>query len=164
MLLKALNNNVSTFSHLANEAKELSDSVIRISFDSVSKCVIFKWGLNIVRLSMQTFALSGITCINEFKVSDFELIKKFIEFEKFWTPKINDFFKVWETAKVNIENYMYFKAAFDQFIKFENDGVRFLQSVWYFGDVKLIAVVRKAGTNDNHFMIKEYYEVDQKKV
>ena len=42
LLLKALNNNVSTFSHLANEAKELSDGVIRICFDSISKCAIFK--------------------------------------------------------------------------------------------------------------------------
>ena len=130
LLLKALNNNVSTFSHLANEAKELSDGMIWISFDSVSKCVIFKCGLNIVKLDVQNLSLSGITYINEFKVSDFELIKKFTEFDNKWTPKLNDFFKVWETAKGNIENYLYFKAAFDQFRKFETDGVRFLQSVW----------------------------------
>ena len=56
--------------------------MIRISFDSVSKYVIFKWGLNIVKLDLQNLSLSGITYINEFKVSDFELIKKFTEFDK----------------------------------------------------------------------------------
>ena len=42
------------------------------------------------------------------------MILKFMEFDNFWTPKLNDFFKVWETAKINIENYLYFKEAFDQ--------------------------------------------------
>ena len=74
------------------------------------------------------------------------------------------FFEVWETAKGNIENYLYFKAAFDQFIKFETDGIRFLKVVWYFGDVKIIAVVRMAGINDYKIMTKEYYDVDQKKI
>ena len=104
ILLKALNNNVSTFSHLANEAKELSDGVIRICFDSVSKCVIFKWGLNIVKLDQQNLSKSGITYINEFKVSDFELIKKFTEFDYFWTPKLNSFFEVWKEAEKDIKN------------------------------------------------------------
>ena len=91
---KALNNNVSTFSHLANEAKELSDGVLRICFDAINKCVIFKWGSNIVRLNMQTLTITGLTYINEFKVSDFELIKKFTEFDNKWTPKLISFFEV----------------------------------------------------------------------
>ena len=78
---------------------------------------------------------------NEFKVSDFELIKKFTEFDNKWTPKLNSFFEVWKVAENDIKNYLYFKAAFDQFIKFETDGVRFLKAFWYFGDVKIIAVV-----------------------
>ena len=143
LLLKALNNNVSTFSHLANEAKELSDGVIRICFDAINKCVIFKWGSNIVRLNMQTLTITGLTYINEFKVSDFELIKKFTEFDNEWTPKLISFFEVWKEAEKDIKNYLYFKAAFDQFIKFETDGVRFLKSVWYFGDVKILQLFEK---------------------
>ena len=59
---------------------------------------------------------------------------------------------------------MYFKAAFDQFIKFESDGVRFLKSVWYFGDVKIYAVVRTAGKDEYQIMTKEYYDADQLKI
>ena len=59
---------------------------------------------------------------------------------------------------------MYFKSAFDQFIKFETDGVRFLQPVWHFGGVKIYAVVRTAGKNEYQIMTKEYYDVDQQKI
>ena len=43
-----------------------------------------------------------------------------MEFNNYWKPKLNSFFEVWEKAKGNIENYLYFKAAFDQFKKIRN--------------------------------------------
>ena len=86
-----------------------------------------------------------------------------MEFNNYWTPKLNSFFEVWKEAEKDIKNYLYFKAAFDQFIKFETDGVKFLKSAWHFGDVKIIAVVRTAGINEYQIMTKEYYDVDQKK-
>ena len=97
LLLKALNNNVSTFSHLANEAKELSDGVLRIMFDAVTKCIIFKWGSNIVRLNMQTLTITGLLFVNDFPVSSFkelfDSIKKFEDFDKEWSPKLIEFYR-----------------------------------------------------------------------
>ena len=48
--------------------------------------------------------------------------------------------------------------------KFETDGVRFLKSVWYFGGVKIYAVVRTTGIDEYQIMTKEYYGVDQQKI
>ena len=164
LLLKALNQNVSTFSHLANEAKELSDGVIRICFDSVSKCVIFKWGSNIVRLNMQTLSITGLLYVNDFPLSSFnDLLARIVKFEDFdnrWTPILNDFFNKWQDYKQVIEDYNQFKIAFNLHLKLENDGVKFIKPILYFADVK-IGGVAKILTKDTYIlMTKEYYQID----
>ena len=63
---------------------------------------------------------------------------------------------MWKEVENHIKNFLHFKAAFDQYIKFETDGVKFLKSIWYFGDVKIIAVVRTACINEHQIMTKEY--------
>ena len=141
LLLKALNNNVSTFSHLANEAKELSDGVIRICFDAVNKCIIFKWGSNIVRLNMQTLSITGLLYVNDFPLSSFNdllaRIIKFEDFDKTWSPILTDFFDKWRDTKEVIEDYKQYKVAFNLHMKFENDGVRLIKPILYFADVKI---------------------------
>ena len=57
LIMQALNRNSITFSNHANEARTLSNGIIRILFDSVNKSVVFQYGNNMVRINLAEFHL-----------------------------------------------------------------------------------------------------------
>src|SRR5215469_1526051 len=88
LLMQALNKTHATFAHSSHEAKELTDGSIRISFDSITKSVCFRYGKNVVKIDLKELALTGLEYLNHIKISnldDFdnmmEVINKHIQFE-----------------------------------------------------------------------------------
>ena len=55
LLMQALNRNTSIFSNHANEARGLSNGLMRIMFDNASKSIIFQFNQNISLTGMDFF-------------------------------------------------------------------------------------------------------------
>ena len=60
LLMEALNRNVAMFSNHANEVRELSNNLMRISFENVNKSIVFRFGNQIVRINLQHLAITGL--------------------------------------------------------------------------------------------------------
>ena len=88
LLMQALNKTHATFAHSSHEAKELTDGSMRISFDSVTKSVCFRYGKNVVKIDLKELAITGLEYLNHIKISNLdkfdnmmEVINKHIQFE-----------------------------------------------------------------------------------
>src|SRR5215469_3179381 len=88
LLMQALNKTHATFAHSSHEAKELTDGSMRISFDSITKSVCFRYGKNVVKIDLKQLAITGLEYLNHIKISnldDFDnmmsVINKHIQFE-----------------------------------------------------------------------------------
>src|SRR5215469_5415094 len=60
LLMQALNKTHTTFAHSSHEAKELTDGSIRISFDSITKSVCFRYNKNVVKIDLKNLVMTGL--------------------------------------------------------------------------------------------------------
>ena len=70
LLMQALNRNTSMFANHANEARVLSNSLMRISFDSPNKSIVFQYGSKLVRINLDKLYIKGLEYIGDIRISD----------------------------------------------------------------------------------------------
>ena len=70
LLMQALNRNTSIFSNHANEARGLSNGLMRVLFDNISKSIIFQFNQNMITMCLEQKYIKGLIYLNHIKIDD----------------------------------------------------------------------------------------------